>query len=163
MVEVSARLIPDAKGGYQGVEGLFRDVTAKAQAEEQLRRSEFFYRKLFENTGAATVLLDSSGRINRVNSQAEELSGYTKEELEGKKHWQDMIDPEDLGWMVDYHQRRISDGPPPPNEYDFTLVDKQGNKKFVRARIDFMQETGERIVCMADLTSRRKMERNWRS
>ncbi len=159
VVECTSRLITSSNQDVEGVEGLFRDVTTRVQAEETLRRSEFFYRKLFEHTGTATVLLDSSGLICRVNTQAIELSGYSREELEGKVHWQEVVAPEDLERMTDYNNRRNSPGPQPPSEYDFTMFDSQGNKKFVHARIDFLEDTNERIVSMTDMTSRIRMEK----
>ena len=159
VVETTSRVLTTPDGKLEGVEGLFRDVTSRAQAEENLRRSEFFYRKLFEHTGAATVLLDSAGLISRVNSQAVELSGYSREELEGKMRWQEVVAKEDLGWMTDYNTRRNTGGIEPPNEYDFTMMDKQGNEKFVHARIDLLEETKERIVSMTDMTTRIRMEK----
>lgn len=54
---------------------------------EQLQKSEQRYRLLFEKASIAIFVLDSHGRLlNDVNPFAEQLLGYTREELLENKH-----------------------------------------------------------------------------
>ncbi len=62
---------------YQGVD---RDVTARKQVEDQLRKLS----RVVEQSPAAIVITDKKGDIEYVNPRFCELSGYTREEAMGK-------------------------------------------------------------------------------
>ena len=71
--------------------------------------SEVRYRTIFENTGTATVILEEDTTISLVNGQFEELSGYSREEIEWKKSWTEFIVDEDLERMKKRHYSRRKD------------------------------------------------------
>ena len=80
----SAAPIRNDQGRILGVVLVFRDVTEQYRQKEALRRSESYYRTLFEATGAATVIFGQDTTISQVNANFEELSGYSREEVEGR-------------------------------------------------------------------------------
>ena len=57
------------------------DITDRKGTEEILKKSEEKYRVLLENASDAILLADTQGNIVEANKKAEELWGYTKEEL----------------------------------------------------------------------------------
>ena len=63
----------------------------KNRKDEPLRQSEEKYRTLFETTGTATIIIEDDTTISLANKEFENLSGYTKEEIEGKKSWTDFV------------------------------------------------------------------------
>ena len=67
------------------VSGLGRDITERILAERALRESKERYKTVFETTGTATVIIEDDKTISLANSTFEDLSGYSKEEIEGKK------------------------------------------------------------------------------
>jgi PAS domain S-box-containing protein len=81
----------DKNGKVIGVRGTAQDITYLKRIENDLRKSEAYYRTLFENTGTATIVVDDDYTILMANSQFEKLSGYSKDELEGKKSWKEMV------------------------------------------------------------------------
>ncbi len=61
------------------------DVTERRRAEEALRDSEERYRGLFEKSPLSVTLVDPSGVVVDLNRATEELIGYAKEEVVGKR------------------------------------------------------------------------------
>jgi PAS domain-containing protein len=60
-------------------------------SDEASRESEDKYRILFETTGTATIIIEDDTTISLANKEFETLSGYTKEEIEGKKAGQTLL------------------------------------------------------------------------
>lgn len=54
------------------------------------------YRAVFENTGTATIIVEADTTIALANGTFTGLSGYGKEEIEGKKSWTEFILKDDL-------------------------------------------------------------------
>jgi formate hydrogenlyase transcriptional activator len=62
-----------------------RDITERKRAEQALKESQAMLEKLFESSPDGLLLVTSlEGKIARVNTQAEKLSGYRREELLGR-------------------------------------------------------------------------------
>jgi PAS domain S-box-containing protein len=82
-VEATARAIRGGQDELQCVALVHKDVTQLKLLKHE-RTLETRYRGLLETVPDAIVMVNSVGRMVLVNSQAEELFGYTREELLGK-------------------------------------------------------------------------------
>ena len=65
-------------------EELRQNLDDLRRSEEALHESEESYRTVFQNTGTATVVLEEDGIISLANNTFASMSGYTREEIEGK-------------------------------------------------------------------------------
>jgi PAS domain S-box-containing protein len=80
IVEVHSRPIHEG-GKIVGLLGVSRDITDRTRAEEVLKKSEEKYYAILENASDAILLADTQGNLLEANRKAEELWGYSKEEL----------------------------------------------------------------------------------
>ena len=75
----------DADGRHRGYAKVTRDLTARREHEEQLRRSEERFRLMVESVrDYAIFLLDPQGNIVSWNLGAQLMKGYTAEEIIGQ-------------------------------------------------------------------------------
>lgn len=78
MVEGNAHIVNNDDGIPIAMEGTFRDITARLEAEKMLREREKLYRAFFENNHAVMLLVDpKSGEIVDANPAASEFYGYS--------------------------------------------------------------------------------------
>ncbi|MFH1347758.1 MAG: PAS domain-containing protein [Candidatus Margulisiibacteriota bacterium] len=85
---MSWTLMKDAAGRPKGVINVARDISSLKRAQKELKESEQKYRDIFDNASDLIVLLDTSGKFVDVNQRAEQVFGWKKEELVGKRFWE---------------------------------------------------------------------------
>ena len=159
ILHVIGKPLKDNDNKIISVRGTAQDVTEIKEMEARLRESESFYRTLFENTGTASIIVDEDSTILMVNTQFETLSGYSKEVVEGKKRWKEMVLEEDLEKLEKYHSMRRNDIGTPPNSYEARLIDKEGNIKIIRIDVAMIPGTKRTIASLNDLTDLKLAEK----
>jgi diguanylate cyclase (GGDEF)-like protein/PAS domain S-box-containing protein len=169
----SGRLVPVdlASGiaewrGRKVIHGVFRDVTERKHAEDQLRQ----YGQVFENTMDGVVITDADARILAVNRAFTQVTGYPRDEVVGRslsllrsgRHddafyaemWETL---ERVGrWHGEIWNRR-KDGEVYPEWLSISMVrDEQGAAKNfigVFADISSLKESERRLQYMAHYDS----------
>jgi PAS domain S-box-containing protein len=86
VIDVEVTAVPIMWEGRPAMQVVFRDITDRKRMEEELKASEERYRDLFENANDGIYILDRAGRIVSFNCKAEELTGYTFEEVRGQPY-----------------------------------------------------------------------------
>jgi len=126
----------------------------RQRSEDALRQSEQKYRTIFETTGTATIIVEEDTTILLANRRFEALTGYTREEVQGRKHWTELVSPEDLPRMREYHRARRVNPEPVPQDYEFCLVNRQGQRKQVFITVAIIPGTAQSVASLQDLTER---------
>ncbi len=145
-------------GSPAGIEGTIRDITPLKEAELALRESEKKYRTVFENTGTATVVLESDGTISLANSEYVRLTGYPKDEIENKKKWMEFVVKEDLDRMLKQHRERRKNPENALSHYEFRLVTRSKEIRTIYLSIDLIPGTTRSVASLLDITDRRRKE-----
>jgi len=157
-VWATASLLYDRDGKLIGSIESIRDITARKLAEERLKNSENKYKAIFENTGTATIIVEENTIISLANEKFETLTGYTKEEIEGKKSWTEFVVKDDLNRMLaQHHLRRVSPDAA-LKTYEFRLVTKNGEVKNMLLTIDLIPGTKKSVASLLDISLRRQAE-----
>jgi len=137
---------------------MIRDITERKRAGEALRESEEGYRTIFGTTGTATVILEEDRTISLANTEFERLSGYSREEIEGKKSWTEFVVKDDLERMKEYHRRRRIGPNAAPRNYEFRFIDRIGNVKDIFLTIAVIPGTKKSVASLLDITERKRAE-----
>ena len=149
----------DSDGTIVGVMSLVRDITEHRRTEEALQLSENRYRTMFETTGAATVMIEANTVITLVNSEFERLTGYTREETEGKLNWTILIPwEEEQRRIAGYHRQRRNDAAAAPKRYETRIADKQGQIHDILVNVNMIPETQQSIATILDISDRKRDE-----
>ncbi|MCG7870631.1 MAG: PAS domain S-box protein [Candidatus Thiodiazotropha lotti] len=92
--EVTSTIIHEPDGNY--VHAVFRNSTARQQAENTLRKQNRIYLSLLENVNAITWELElSTGLFNYVSPNAKRILGYPLSDWADMQSWLDMVIEED--------------------------------------------------------------------
>ena len=126
----------DPGGQINRLVGFMQDITERRQAEKSLRESEQKFRSLVEQAAEMLFLHDIKGHLLDVNKKAQDLTGYTRDELlsmtvfeldpdakdrnDLERFWQ-KLNPEDPSVTIEVrHQRK--DGSVYPAEVTLSKV-----------------------------------------
>ncbi|MCH8271833.1 MAG: PAS domain S-box protein [Candidatus Marinimicrobia bacterium] len=93
-VEVLLTAISTVKGN-KILHNVWRDISERKEADENLIKEKLFQEALLENAPEAIAALDYEGNVTNINGEFSRLFGYTLEEIKGK-HINDLIIPQDL-------------------------------------------------------------------
>ncbi len=140
-----------------GVIEISRDVTDRKTFEQALQESEQKYRTTFEHTGTAMMVLEEGSTISLVNEEFERLTGYTKEEVENKMDWKDLIHPDDLNLMRNYCSSQLKNEV--TTRYEFRIVDKSGDERNVVLAIGNIPGLQKSVASLMDITNLRKLNK----
>ncbi|MCG2722345.1 MAG: PAS domain S-box protein [Thermodesulfovibrionales bacterium] len=136
----------------QHIANLEKSKTERKEAEEH-------YRALFENTGTAIAIDEEDTTLSLINTEFEILSGYLKEEIEGKKSWMKLIHKDDLEKVKEYHRLRRTDPKAAPLNYEFRLIDRYGNVKYICANAVMISGTKKSVGSFIDITECKQAEK----
>lgn len=140
---------------------LCRDITEIKRLEELARENEERFRTLAELVPVAIFVYTPQERFVFVNKFAEELTGYTKEELLSGTFWE-IFPEEEVNKVKEAMRRRLRGEYVEP--YKLRIKRKDGSERVTFVYGSIMLWRGERvaIIALSDITTleeeRRKIE-----
>ncbi|MCK5305434.1 MAG: PAS domain S-box protein, partial [Candidatus Heimdallarchaeota archaeon] len=125
---------------------------------EELQKSSNLYRILFETTGTANLLFDDNGTILLFNTRMESISGYKKEDVEGKRKWLEFIPKPELAMMMDFNEIRKEDPSKVPVQYESRFISSDGRIRDIILTVKSVPGTTNFLASLIDITERKKVE-----
>jgi len=123
----------------QALEGISRDV-------------------VFEHSGAANMVVASDTTLLAVNSRFEELTGYSKEEVEGKLSWTKLVHPEDLPMMIENHRLRRENPSLVPDSYEYRFINADGGIRWGLLTGATLANGSRTLISVVDVTPLKEKE-----
>ena len=148
-----SRLAPAVTRALQEAE----ERSERKRAEKALLESEAKYRTIFENTGTATFILEDE-KIILANKEFEQLSGYSKGEIESKNTWQEFVFEDDLDKVKGFEWKKKQNSKDASKGYEFRLITKRGGIRYVMATLASIPSTNNAVMSLLDITERKAAE-----
>ena len=140
-----------AGGGWMATA---RDVTEERAARDRLTQSESRYRNLFEAASDAIMTFDALGRFTTVNGAAEQISGYTCQELIGR-FFGPLLAPEALPRALLEFRRALSGA---AGQFETTMLHKSGERRHLTVNYACPQRSREVICMIRDATAEKQLQ-----
>jgi len=127
--------------------------------KRKVAQSEAYYKSLFENQAQVVVIEEEDTTFSLVNKKFEELSGYSKAEVEGKMKTADFLPSDEREKVLGYHKARVDKSlPPPPNLYETQFLTKDGKIKYIQVYANLIPGTKKTVAVINDITQMKKAQ-----
>jgi diguanylate cyclase (GGDEF)-like protein/PAS domain S-box-containing protein len=125
----------------------------------ELRESEMKYRTIFENTGAATIIVERDMTISLANSEFLNISGFEKNDIENIRSWLHFVDEKTQRKIRNSEvagDEAISDQAAPNFECKF--IAKNHVQKDMLCTIAAIPGSDKSVVSLADISELKEAE-----
>jgi PAS domain S-box-containing protein len=143
------------------IHGVAFDISDLKRVEEQLHEERNFVSAILDTVGALVVVLDSEGRILRFNPACELTTGYSMEEVLGKRIWDMFLLPEEADRFRGIFETLCADLL--PRDYQSCWVTKHGEPRLIAWSSTLLPGSGETsnyiIATGIDITERKHLEK----
>lgn len=153
----------DPSAQFAELRNMILQAVARKQAEADVQLAGDMYQSIFEHTGAATIIIESDMTVSLVNSGFTDLTGYRREEVEGKMPWTAFVAGRDLERLSGYHRARRAKTGTVPRTYEFRLVDRHGTPRDVYMTVGLIPGTDRSVASMVDVSDRKRFEEELRA
>ncbi|HET8708172.1 MAG TPA: EAL domain-containing protein [Pseudomonadales bacterium] len=159
-VTVSPAVIRDTSGHVISYVATIRDISDRIKAIEALKRSEAWFRSIFENTNTCIASTDSEGNVTSFNEGFRALLGYDAETLK-TKNFAEFTHPDDLNLEGVYFQEILENK---RNGYHMTkrYINRDGRDVWVDLSAAVIRnangEVANFVAVIQDITERKAAE-----
>ena len=121
---------------------------------KELRDSEIKYRTIFENTGAATIIIEKDMTISLANSVFVSFSGFNRGEIEFKKSFIDFLDEKSHRVILNGEGFLTID-----QNLECKFIDHERNQKDILVTIAPIPGTDKSVASLTDISELKEAER----
>ena len=100
----------DDQGKKIGYLAVSRDISEKKEIEQQLVKSEQFYRALIADSLDGTILVQADGLITFGSPSVKNILGYETTEIECRNVFE-FVHPDDIDWAKESFQKEVVENP----------------------------------------------------
>ncbi|MDI6864548.1 ATP-binding protein [Thermodesulfovibrio yellowstonii] len=137
----------------------FLDYISKIK--EQQEEIFHFYEQqnaILSSVGVAIIVVEADMTIEFANSEFEDLTGYSKKEIEGKMKWTEFFSEDMLDKMIEYHNLRRISPSLAPRQYESKLKDRNGRIREVLMNVALIPYTKKSVASIIDISERKKIQ-----
>ena len=159
ILSVNAAPLFDENNNFNGMIAALENITERKSAEMTTKAAKEYAENLIETANTIVVGLNAKGKINVFNKAAEEISGYSREELENS-NWFEVLVPKDKYPEVWDEFNRLSYGGL-PKRFENPILTKSGEERQIVWSNSQVIEDGQisgTISFGMDITERKRAE-----
>jgi PAS domain S-box-containing protein len=159
-VELRTVLDRDAAGKPAGMWAIIRDVSERKAAVAALEKAKDYAESLIQTANAMVIVMDAEGRVTTFSKEAEKITGYTREELEGRSWFETIVPKDRYPEVWDEFNRLMAGGF--PAKFDNMILTKSGEERYISWQNSQLTEDGRVTGTLSfgmDITERRRAER----
>jgi PAS domain S-box-containing protein len=165
VIETLASQVAIAIENARLYESIQKELEERVKAEKALVKSEAKFRSLVENSPHAILIINEKFELDYLNNQCCFLLGYSYNELINQD-FREYLDESHKQLVADRYLLRQSSAKQkgiiaPPNKYEFTIIRKNGEQRFVELIASVIKGPMNKIktvVQLQDITERKRME-----
>jgi Amt family ammonium transporter len=139
-------------------EDLLSENAIRRQTEQKLKDSETRYRTMFENTGMATIIVEADGAIILANREFCRLSGYSLDDLAGRKTLMHFLSEEDEARIRRLELPRAANTEAAPPHMEAQLQGRDGTRVQVLLTTARIPESSRTLVSFSDVSELKKAQ-----
>jgi PAS domain S-box-containing protein len=136
---------------------LQKEMADRRIAEERLKGAEGL-RRIFEKVAAPLAVMEENGVVSLANPEFEKLSGYSKEEVEGKKRLADFFTDTAPEGIAEYLGRQETTPETILRDAKCQLRVKTGDLRDVSLTLSMIRESKRSIASLMDLSEAQRSE-----
>ncbi|MEH1920752.1 response regulator [Nostoc sp.] len=108
---------------------IYREAKERKLTEETLKKERNFISAVLDTTSALVIVLDSKGQIVRFNQACEQTTGYSFDEVKGRRFWNLFLIPEEIEPVrAVFEELRIGEV---LKKYENYWVTKDGSRRLI--------------------------------
>ncbi len=156
-----ARMVRHPGGQPWFIHGVAFDISDLKHTEKALQQEQGFVSTILDTVGALVMVLDADGRIVRFNRACELTTGYSLEEVQGKRIWDFFLLQEEVERSRSIFENLGADLL--PHDYQSHWVTRHGTQRLIAWSSTLMpgsDGTHNYIIATGiDITEREQLER----
>lgn len=164
--EVSSSFFEMEKKNYSVM--IFRDITGRKKAQQQIKESEEKYRNITENIDDFLYTFERVKAILRpvfYTISVEKITGYKYQDfLNDTRLYLKIIHPDDFPLVKNILKRLLKSKIQLSEEFEFRIINKHGNVAWVRNKINLIRNEEGKIQkiygLVSDISTRKKAEKD---